>query len=258
MGAYYNEKDRFAACWLRELISKGHIAPGDVDERSIEEVDPQDVKGYTQVHLFAGIGGWSHALRLAGVSDEFAVWTGSCPCQPFSQAGKRKALSDARHLWPEMRRPPACFGEQVASRLGRSWLGSVRTDLEELGYGVGAADLCASGVGAPHIRQRLYWGACRLADGDGAGLEILGQQPTRKKRQTAERNGPSSKSPWGGAEWLPLSDGTLRPTQPGLFPLAHGVPGRVGRLRAYGNAIVPQVAAVFVKAFLTAKNDASI
>ena len=87
MPAYYNENNRFAAQWLRNLIAAGDIAPGDVDERSITEVRPDDLRGYTQCHFFAGIGGWSAALRLAGWPDDRPVWTGSCPCQPFSAAG---------------------------------------------------------------------------------------------------------------------------------------------------------------------------
>ena len=164
MGAYYNENDRFAAAWLRELVADGVIADGKVDERSILDVRPDDLRGFTQCHFFAGIGGWSYALRLAGWPDDREVYTGSCPCQPFSVAGKQAGTADKeRHLWPTFHaliaecRPPVVFGEQVASKLGREWLAGVRADLEGLGYAVGAADLCAAGVGAPHIRQRLWW-----------------------------------------------------------------------------------------------------
>src|SRR3990167_3813886 len=73
MTAYYNEIDPYAAQWLRNLIKAGHIAPGDVDERSIVDVRADDLRGYTQCHFFAGIGVWSHALRLAGWPDELAV-----------------------------------------------------------------------------------------------------------------------------------------------------------------------------------------
>ena len=163
MSAYYNEWEAYPAQWLRNLIKAGLIAPGDVDERSIKDVKPDDLKGYTQCHFFAGIGGWSYALRLAGWADDRHVWTGSCPCQPFSAAGSRKGFADDRHLWPDFYRliaeckPAICFGEQVASKDGLEWLDRVRDDLESSAYAFGAADLCAAGVGAPHIRQRLYW-----------------------------------------------------------------------------------------------------
>lgn len=123
-GSYYNEIDPFAAEWLRQLIARGLIAPGEVDERDICAVQPDDVRAFAQCHFFAGIGAWSHALRLAGWADDAPVWTGSCPCQPFSIAGRRGGTNDERHLWPEWFRlirecrPFVCFGEQVASADG--------------------------------------------------------------------------------------------------------------------------------------------
>lgn len=167
MSVYYNEYDPYAAQWLRNLIAAGHLPQGDVDERSILDVRAGDLKGYVQCHFFAGIGGWPLAFRLAGVPDDEPVWSGSCPCQPFSAADKQLGEADERHLWPVFANlieeccPPVVFGEQVASRLGREWLAGVRLDLEDMGYAVGAADLCAAGVGAPHIRQRLWWVANR-------------------------------------------------------------------------------------------------
>ena len=120
--AYYNEIDPYAAQHLRNLIASGLIAPGDVDERSIEDVAPDDLAGYGQCHFFAGVGVWSYALRRAGVPDDFPVWTGSCPCQPFSSAGKGAGFADERHLWPAFHwlisqcRPAVVLGEQVASK----------------------------------------------------------------------------------------------------------------------------------------------
>jgi DNA (cytosine-5)-methyltransferase 1 len=187
---FYNEIDPFAAAWLRELIKAGHIAPGVVDERSIEDITPDELKQYTQCHFFAGIGVWRYALRCAGWPDNRPVWTGSCPCQPFSTAGKRSGTSDERHLWPAFFhlirecQPPTVFGEQVASKDGLAWLGTVSADLEGTGYTFGAADLCAAGFGAPHIRQRLYFMAhasnlrCQQQR-DAAPAEIQGQCPER-------------------------------------------------------------------------------
>lgn len=394
---YYNEFDHKTAAWLRELIKAKLIPEGDVDERSITDVQPNDVRGYLSRHYFAGIGGWPLALRLAGWPDTTPVDTGSCPCQPFSGAGKGKAEADKRHLWPDMRRilsecnSGVVFGEQVASKLGRIWLSGVRTDLEAMGFAVGAADLCAAGIGAPHIRQRLYWVAdaagsrCsgsevggsidrakesrrmqqlerglpigRLANPDGRqpsngdlqrGREY-GQQPEdsglgrldNTASQGAEQSGPpiqsgdwpddgiprqngrlgdtvgarlegharngddgdqsgrigedairpttaSSRASAGGVGnaksvnqlrvavsgkhgereqiggsgnygawsdyiWLDCTDGKKRRTQPGIHPMAYGVSGRVGLLRGYGNAIVPWLAAEFIKAYMQSR-----
>lgn len=174
---YYNEFDPHAAAWLRELIAAGHIAPGDVDTRSIEDVTPNDLRGYTQCHFFAGIGGWAYALDLAGWSRDRPVWTGSCPCQPFSAAGKGAGFEDERHLWPAWQhliaqcRPPVVFGEQVASAAVGPWLDLVQADLEGLGYAFGSVASPASGIGAPHIRDRTYWLGVGLADTNDARLE---------------------------------------------------------------------------------------
>ncbi len=314
-GVYYNEFDPKAAGWLRELQKEGHIPEGWVDERSIKDVKPHELTSYTHRHFFAGIGGWAYALRLAGWPDSQPVDTASCPCQPFSAAGKGLGTEDERHLWPVFRdvitfgRASVTFGEQVASKAGREWLAGIRADLEGLGYAVGAADLCAAGVGSPHIRQRLYWMADpghqpagrSTAPGQEKGRRSLGHAPRcgvaggmeypesdRREQRWAEsrrgsltsgcsdvlvgmgdadsagsftRKSPSSidghRSPaqsdggaWDSFDILPCTDGKARRVESGTFPLAHGVSGRVGLLRGYGNAIVPQVAAEFIKAFL--------
>jgi DNA (cytosine-5)-methyltransferase 1 len=175
---YYNEIDKSAANWLRQLIKGGLIPPGDVDERSIVDVKPEELKNYVQCHFFCGIAGWPLALQLAQWPTDRPVWTGSCPCQPFSAAGKGLGQRDERHLWPAFFnlirecRPQHVFGEQVASAIGHGWLDGVSADLEPEGYACGANVLGAHSVGAPHIRQRLYWVANSLRDrSQGGGHE---------------------------------------------------------------------------------------
>lgn len=250
MSAYYNEINPYAAQWLRNLIKAGHIADGEVDERSIREVASKDVAGFTQCHFFAGIGVWSYSLRCAGWPDSRPVWTGSCPCQPFSTAGKQAGFADERHLWPvwfnliKERRPDSIFGEQVASKDGLAWLDLVLSDLESADYAAGAIDLCAAGIGAPHIRQRLWI----VADSDISGLEGRGGGSGSGDQQSAGPHGVDSF--WSASDWIQCRDGKARPFESGTFPLAHGVASRVGRLRAYGNAIVAPAATEVIKAYL--------
>jgi DNA (cytosine-5)-methyltransferase 1 len=243
--AFYNEHDPVAAAWLRELIREGHIAPGVVDDRDIQALKGDDLVGFTQVHLFAGVGGWSLALRLAGWSDDRPVWTGSCPCQPFSLAGENKGTADPRDLWPVFfglaceRRPDTIFGEQVTNAIRWGWLDRLCDDLEAEGYACGSTVLRASGSGAHHERSRLYWVASRA---DSSGVRPQGE------RQTQEE-------PWSRKQFEGLVQAAVRASVPSgkSGGLSDGVPARLVRLRGYGNAIVPQVAAAFVTAYLEAR-----
>ena len=369
MVAYYNEIDPYASQWLRNLIDAGHIAKGDVDTRSIKDVSADDLKGYTQCHFFAGIGVWSHALRRAKWADDRPVWTGSCPCQPFSAAGTQKGTADDRHLWPiwfnliRECRPRVIFGEQVEAAINHGWLDLVQSDLERENYACGAVGIPAAGVGASHIRQRLWFvantggvrsnrrseghygtdpqqspitsvkvegsstvsqlanatnngylatdglretvessgeagthgvgqlaGSCDVSQlaksdgierwpeqkpkqsegdqrgqsiGDSRGISQLadnidarlqGRVSGRAHEERQDQHGhvgcSSAVSFWSECDWLYCRDGKDRPVEPGTFPLAHGATARVGRLRAYGNAIVPQVAQAFIEAYL--------
>lgn len=310
---YANENDPHASHWLSCLPLQFDL----IDNRSIADVKGDEIRKFSQCHFFAGIGGWPYALELAQWPISVPVWTGSCPCQPFSVAGQRKGAADKeKALWPEFRRliaecrPAVIFGEQVASKDGRLWFTGIRSDLEALGYAVGSADLCAAGVGAPHIRQRLYWVAysasssgpkhereprygtrrfsseenaaiaagdsMRLGDSEGnrweqgwaesnrgdttaadSGLgyptSIGGGGGIRResRESTQDRSGMLTGSEhWSGIEYIECRDGKARPVKPGVRLLAHGVPGRVAQLRRLGNAIVPQVAATFIAAFM--------
>lgn len=198
--ALYNEIDPFAAQWLRNLIAAGHIAPGEVDERSIEDVTPDDLKGFTQCHFFAGIGVWSHSLRLAGWPDDRPVWTGSCPCQPFSAAGKGDGFADERHLWPHFfhliseRRPQHVFGEQVAAGNANVWFDLVQADLEGMGYAFGLVPFTSAGIGAPHIRERAYW----VANATGQ----LHHQCNDGTNELGRKGNPEQNRMGGGIGWL--------------------------------------------------------
>ncbi|HCR2095298.1 TPA: DNA cytosine methyltransferase [Enterobacter asburiae] len=191
--AYYNEIDPFAAQWLRNLIAGGHIATGEVDERSIEDVTPDDLRGFTQCHFFAGIGVWSHSLRLAGWPDDKPVWTGSCPCQPFSAAGKGDGFADERHLWPAFFhlisecRPQHVFGEQVAAGNTNVWFDLVQSDLEGMGYAFGLVPFTSASIGAPHIRERAYWVA------ESAGEQRQKLLPGLEKGNSEEGGWPPAK-----------------------------------------------------------------
>lgn len=317
---YFNEFEPYAAEWLRNLY------PGStVDERSIKDVAAEDVRRFRRCHFFGGIGGWQYALELAGWPIDKDVWTGSCPCQPFSDCGKQQGEKDERHLWPEyyslisQHQPSVVFGEQVASKIGREWLDGVSLDLEELGYAVGSSDLCAAGVAAPHIRQRLFWvaysesdqhewtqrnenqtGRSGSANGcagrdtvggsgelDASGLVDSVETGSQGHRRDGE-NGCESRwinsvqtgstptpGAWtasgvvhcldGKARRVPLPESSIQPLAYGLsrslgkgrskadrMVIRSARTNRVGRLKGYGNAIVPQVAAVFIQAFMEA------
>jgi DNA (cytosine-5)-methyltransferase 1 len=314
---YYNEWDAETAAWLRELIRQGYLPAGDVDERSITEVNPNEIRGYKQWHFFAGIGGWSLALRMAGWAEDRPVLTGSPPCQPFSNAGRKHGIADERHLAPvwlslvAALRAPFVFGEQVAAAVTKdNWLDDLLNELEAEGYSTGAIVLPACSIGTPHIRQRIWFtgrmgysdnqrpqGRTRMpqcsdklivgerrgvANGmdqsDSAGSQ-QGSTTTQTPRygntaqSTCGADGTyTQNSGWDNSDWVFCKDGRWRPIEsiiePRLDvlsdrlgysrfgdrytvnPLIKKTENRVMRLRGYGNAIVPSVAAQIIKAVM--------
>ncbi len=250
MKAYYNEHDKFAAAWLRELIKEGLIADGEVDERDIQDVQPGDLAGFAQCHFFAGIGGWSYALRLAGWPDDRPVWTGSCPCQPFSVAscgsGGAEGQADERDLWPIFYsliaecQPDGVLGEQVRASLAWGWWDRASLDLEAASYRCAATVLRADAFGAEHERKRLYW----VAD---------------SRRTGRERHQPLAGLPVSTATALAIDgdaiararralDGDYRDLLP-----CDGLSVAMERdaLKGYGNSIQPQVAQAFIEAYMS-------
>jgi DNA (cytosine-5)-methyltransferase 1 len=246
---YYNENDPKAAAWIRELIAAKLIPAGHVDTRSICDVSAADLAGFTQCHFFAGIAGWPLALALAGVPHTAPLWTGSAPCQPFSQAnvghGEKKGRLDIRHLAPKFveliaeRRPSIVFGEQVAAAIGEGWLDELFDELERHGYACGAVVMQASTFGADHERQRLYWGAHASSPGrEGSQLiECFSVCPGASFPVTLNPFVDARNTMDGGFRNLLPRDG-----------LSIGV--ERSAIKGYGNAIVPQVAAEFICAYL--------
>ena len=308
MKSFYNEYDKNAAAWLRELCVMNLITNGNVDERSITEVSADDLRGFTQCHFFAGIGGWSLALRLAGIPDDYPVWTASLPCQPFSTAGKQLGKADERHLLPHFLelvnacKPSIIFGEQVPGAIRHGWLDDLCDAMEREGYTVRAAVLTAAGVGAAHIRQRLYWVAYRSGEGykikpgngripsethgndareNIAGIGCMGDAnshgcKSRSESTTSARYRDTTDSTgWHDPQWIYCRDNKYRPIKPGIKPLVNGIPkgmgyggdtgseedadntqeARVMRLKGYGNAVIPAVAAEFISAFMSISHD---
>jgi DNA (cytosine-5)-methyltransferase 1 len=252
--ALYNEIEPFLVSWLNSLALSRRIAEGVVNSRSIRDLTPDDVVSFTQAHFFAGIGCWSYALKLAGWPDDRPIWTGSCPCQPFSSTGRGAGFEDPRHLWPvwftliRKCRPSVVVGEQVASPAGLVWLDSVFDDWEREGYACGAADLCAAGIGAPHARQRLYWLA--YTDEARRGRVTQSHVYTSDELEASRRLDVDrcSGSAWATAREVEGADGSWRLLAPGVVTVVDGTAPRMGNLRAaYGNAIVVPLAAEFMQ-----------
>jgi len=254
----YTDRSHKCCEKMRLLTQNKTLPPGKVLEADINEVTSTQLIEFTQCHFFCGIGGWPLSCDMAGIPQNFPIWTASLPCQPFSRAGYQRGFTDRRHLWPvffnlvEQCRPPILVGEQVVSNTALKWWDKVARDLEGIGYAVAAIALPASSVGAYHKRDRLYWGAV-------ANTHITNPTPERKQwsRGFCRAEKDSRFDIWDNPEWVRCSDGKARPIKPGIHPMVDGLSQRVGRLdalRGYGNAIVPQLGAVFLQEFLEVAN----
>ena len=282
---YYNEIDPYCAAWLQNLMDAGHIAKGVTDTRSIEDVTPAELAGFTQCHFFAGLGGWAYALDLAGWPRDRPVWTGSCPCQPFSAAGKGAGFADERHLWPAWQhlisqcRPPVIFGEQVAA--ATDWLGLVFGDMEAMDYAVDGRPIEAASAGADHLRDRYWFVADHDEQCAGSQREQRSGQLGRAGRASANHARALADRPsfgWGegwaehdfrsrgftaavvsveGCQYVECTDGKQpvwrRLPPPGVRWLGTGVPARVAKLRAIGNAIDSRPARAFIESYCEAR-----
>ena len=247
MKAYYNENNPFCANWLRNLIKKNYLPDGDVDERSIEDVNPEDLNGYSQCHWFAGIGGWSLALKMAGWPEHVEVWTASPPCQPFSSAGKNKGYDDERNLTPKWLelvkqcQPANIFGEQVAGAFTNqkyNWIDDLQNALENENYATGKIVLPTCSVGGSHIRQRGWF---------FAHTEWNKQQQKKSCSGKIGRMGRVEQSfSWNESWQSALSF---------FRALDDGIPRCVEATDAARNAIVPQVAAEVINAFIETINE---
>lgn len=272
MVAYYNEIDPYCCAWLSNLMDAGHITPGKIDDRPIQELTAKDVEGYQRVHFFAGIAGWDYALNLANWGERF-VWTGSCPCQPFSTAGKQKGKLDDRHLWPTWFdlirecRPATIFGEQVSSAITHGWLDDCAYDLETEDYAVAAAVLPACSIGASHKRERLWFVGNALKSARKRNPRKIPGKKEKERSQGKQNGDLLNRFKFAGSSGRKgdLAHTNREPqkriaeswsecnhwfSEPTLGRVANGVSARTHKLRAYGNAIVPQLAAEFIKTYM--------
>jgi DNA (cytosine-5)-methyltransferase 1 len=195
------------------------------------------------------------------------VISGGFPCQPFSVAGKQRGKEDERFLWPEMLRvirelrPHCVVGENVPGII-KIAARQVVEDLEREGYNAIVFNFEAAAVGAWHRRSRFFF------VGIAEGRLTSDAEIERSEGQPSARTAEQDEKPWemqpdavysiGTAihntvcgrfdrdarrrESPELADGRQWAAEPGVGRVANGLPCRVERIRAIGNAVVPQQA----------------
>lgn len=232
---------------IRTITNTDSLRPhGSQDPQGDQERNGSNQKGAGKVRQLEG----NNTLRID-------LLTGGFPCQPFSQAGKRRGTADDRYLWPEMLRviqltkPTWIIGENVGGFV--TWnegmvLEQVCLDMETEGYEVQPFIIPACAVNAPHRRDRVWIVAHRQNNrGDWWTKEQRRQEENKQKWENLRDK--SCRENCGldwETHWLEVATRLCR--------MDDGLPKRVDRLRALGNAIVPQVAIEIMKAINYAQN----
>jgi len=217
-------------------------------------------------------------LKGTDIEGSVDVICGGYPCQPFSTAGQRRGQEDDRHLWPEFNRlvaelrPTWVIGENVAGHISMG-LDDVLSDLEGQGYAARTFVIPACAVSAPHRRDRVWTvahapqlqrngsgeyrqsserqipefgkriGPQPLAHANNAGSQGRAQAGNAKSKRAGGDEQPQRCADLPGAIWLP---------EPNVGRVANGVSRRVDRLKALGNAVVPQIPEMIGRAILEA------
>ena len=265
---FYNDNALYPCRVLDRHITEGTLPEGDIYYGDIEKIGRSILSHYHSHHLFAGIGGIPFGLRMGGWQDEWPILTAGFPCQPVSYAGKKLAQADPRWLWPEvvrvlcMVRPPVVLLENTPGILSRG-MGDVLRDLAACGYDAKWRVLAAADVGAPHLRERVWivaypnsvrheakrqireWvaetvgGSGTMAD-TAHQRDVWGDGSLRENAESARRwdHHRDRAQANDGREWWAA--------EPDVGRVVDGLPNRVDRIKALGNAVVPQVVAALV------------
>lgn len=208
----YVERDTYCQRVLRARIAEGLL---------------DDAPIFPDVREFTGTGGGADAV------------IGGFPCQPWSQAGKRRGIKDERWLWPDFARivrnvgPQIVFLENVPGLLNTG-LGHVLGDMAGCGFDAEWDVFSAGQVGAPHVRNRVFVLAHAHGQRRNGGSRILDGQPDQDRADT----------PWHFTTTRGASGRVRVVPPPGVKRMADGAPDEVDRHRVLGNTVVPIQAAM--------------
>jgi DNA (cytosine-5)-methyltransferase 1 len=182
------------------------------------------------------------------------VITGGFPCQDISLAGRGAGLEGERSgLWFQFHRlikevqPRYVFIENVSALRSRG-LDAVVSGLNEIGYDAEWHCLPASAVGAPHQRDRL-WIVAYVADPSSKGRQGRLHRWAHQEREGELGHLGRCRS----VDGQPIENWWA--VEPDVGRVAHGVSGRVDRLKQLGNAVVPQIPQLLGEAILGWENN---